>query len=138
MSHRVEDSSEYSSRLVVVQQSCVPRYSYTVGLAHKVGFELILSGASLYMLDSLRCIFDKLLRELQACDFKPRETRLCLNGLGVFSLRESDHSWNNLLLLEAVELYGADIRVLQIVPDEAHITIDVPNQSVPWDRGREP
>jgi len=50
-----------------------------------------------------------------------------------------DSSWATEFMLAAFDYYQKrDIPALQIVPDKAHWTIDVPDMSVPWNANTEP
>jgi len=56
-----------------------------------------------------------------------------VNGQGLFTLRKADASWTTALILGAFDYYQKrDIPALQIVPDQAYRTVDVPDMSVPW------
>jgi len=53
--------------------------------------------------------------------------------VGHFCFRKVNTSWATALMLGAFDYYpGKSIEAYQIVPDEAHRTIDVPNLSQPW------
>jgi hypothetical protein len=62
-----------------------------------------------------------------------------VSGLGSFTMRKAQSSWAAKLLLGAFDYYkGRDVAVLQIVPDNEHWTIDVPDMSAPWSPASEP
>ena len=59
--------------------------------------------------------------------------------LGTFTLRQVDPSWSATLLLGALDYYGVKAVVsLQVVPDTAHWTCDLPDLSRPRDPVVEP
>jgi len=52
---------------------------------------------------------------------------------GVFSLRKIDMSWAKTLMLGVFDYYNVKtIEAHQILPDEAHWTIEIPDLSRPW------
>jgi hypothetical protein len=56
-----------------------------------------------------------------------------LEGLGSFTLREVHCSWAEKLMLGAFDYYKRrNISALQIMPDKAHWTIDVPDMTGEW------
>lgn len=62
-----------------------------------------------------------------------------VTGLGSFTLRKVDSSWASEFMLGAFDYYQRrEIPALQIVPDKAHWTIDVPDMSAPWSATTEP
>jgi hypothetical protein len=67
------------------------------------------------------------------------ESVFAIDPFGTFSLRSCDPSWVTLLMLGATDFYQqSDIPTLQVVPDEEHKTIDLPNMAVPWSPESEP
>jgi hypothetical protein len=129
-----------SPELIVVQQSCVPRFVYTAGLTEVCGLELIISGASFYMLDEVIKIVGHICNNLppqaQNIDLT---SAFFVESLGKFTLRKSHFSWNKTMLLKVASDFDInEVVVFQIVPDIEHMTIDVPDQSAPWNAGREP
>jgi uncharacterized protein DUF4262 len=116
----------------IVSGAEYPRFAYTIGVSETLGFELILAGAIFYMADDVMRIINDI-----ASTMKQQETReaqeLDVESCGYFSLRQVDPSWATALMLGALDFYGVEeIPALQIVPDAAHWTIDVPNLSEPW------
>jgi hypothetical protein len=112
-----------------------PRFAYTIGVSDSVGVELIFAGAILYMRDEVAKIILKTVAHLKSA----RDRKLVgIAGLGSFTLREVDDSWASELMLGVFDYYKRDVPALQIVPDQDHITIDVPNMSVPFSPSREP
>src|SRR5215467_6666693 len=58
---------------------------------------------------------------------------------GIFSFRRVHISWATDLMLGAFDYYrGKSIEAYQIVPDETHWTIDVPDLSQPWSPNQAP
>ncbi len=108
-----------------------PHYGYTIGLTESLGRELILAGAYFYRLDEVSSVIRSVVDQLR--------TPLHGDGEGIlespwgnFSLRKVDIIWAKELMLGAFDYYGAStIEARQIVPDESHWTIDIPNLSKP-------
>jgi uncharacterized protein DUF4262 len=133
-----EDIERIGHHITVVQQGCVPRFAYTIGLRDKTGFELILAGASLFLLNQLIDIINLTSQSCKALT-PPGDSRLEIGSHGVFTLQRSDASWVEMLMLGAVDFFNdPDIVAYQISPDRAHLTIDVPDLAVAWDPRREP
>jgi hypothetical protein len=97
-----------------------------------LGAELILAGAYFYELKEvvnvIRSIAEKL-RPPIAGEPRPIEA----SPWGVFSLRKVDVSWAKTLMLGVFDYYKVKtIDAYQIIPDEAHWTIEIPDLSQPW------
>jgi hypothetical protein len=121
---------------VVAGGDPTPRFAYTIGLSESIGIELILAGAIFYMMDEVGEIINAIAELLKA---QPDRRIFEVAGLGSFSLRKVDNSWTAELMLGAFDYYQKrDIPALQIVPDRAHSTIDIPDMSVPWNATIEP
>src|SRR5262249_26286061 len=104
-----------------------PRFAYTIGVSESIGVELILAGAILYMCDDVGAIINDIALQLKA---RPDRRAFEVAGLGSFTLREVHTSWASEFMLGAFDYYQKrDIPALQIVPDKAHWTIDVPDMS---------
>jgi uncharacterized protein DUF4262 len=113
-----------------------PRFAYTIGLSESAGVELILAGAIFYMRDEVERVLLEAVAHLKAS----RDRKLFeVAGLGSFTFCEVDSSWAKELMLGVFDYYQKkDISALQIVPDQDHWTIDVPNMSVPRSGSQEP
>lgn len=110
----------------------IPHYAYTIGLSRSHGVELILAGSYYYSLQDVPEIVKRIAREFGP-PAMPQARPFDLGSYGCFSLRTAHTSWVKALLLGALDFYQvSDIPALQIVPDAAHGTIDVPNLSEPW------
>jgi hypothetical protein len=113
-----------------------PRFAYTIGVSESVGVKLILAGAIFYKRDDVAKIISETVAHLRAS----RDWELVeIAGLGSFTPCKVDSSWARELMLGVFDYYqNKDIPALQIVPDQNHRTIDVPNMSVPWSATLEP
>ena len=126
---------EFGYHVYFVSGDAVPRFAYTIGLTSTQGAELVLAGAILYSADETKRI---LAAAKEACAAK-NHSHFQVEGLGGFTFQEVHPSWTTLLLLGAIDFYArADVLALQIVPDQAHMTIDVPNLSNAWSPEAEP
>ena len=114
----------------------MPRFAYTIGVSESMGVELILAGAIFYMKDEVVKIINDIVPQFS----EQRDRKVFkVAGCGAFTLRQADSSWATQFMLGAFDYYQKrDIPALQVVPDEAHWTVDVPDMSVPWSATREP
>jgi hypothetical protein len=111
----------------------LPCYAYTIGLTERLGVELILAGASYFSKDETFEILNRVAREV---DLSTNEVT-CPQGR--FILRSVDVSWIRPLLLGAIDYYQRDsLRAVQLIPDSAHCTLDVPDMQKPLSGKLEP
>lgn len=130
--------SKYGHHINMVVGGAVPRFAYTIGVNQKVGFEMILAGASFYSIDEVKLIINEIVEKLKL-NTSLEEFSIEIDSLGTFSLRKVDVSWMNSLMLGVRDFYKSiEISALQIVPDQEHQTIDIPNLSQPWTISLEP
>lgn len=116
----------------VVTGGGYPHFGYTIGLTESLGAELIWAGSYFYRLDDVSKVIQSVKETLlPPVDWNATRTETEL--WGTFSFRKVNTSWATALMLGAFDFYpGKSIEAYQIVPDEAHWTIDVPNLSQPW------
>jgi hypothetical protein len=101
-------------------------------LSESLGAELILAGTYFYRLDDVSKVIKSIIGELQS-PVAWETNEIGAGSWGTFSFRRVHTSWATALMLGAFDYYqGKSIEAYQIVPDEAHWTIDVPNLSQPW------
>ncbi|HRX85867.1 MAG TPA: DUF4262 domain-containing protein [Phycisphaerae bacterium] len=119
------ESHGYHVYLITGKQS--PRFAYTIGIHPTVGAELVFAGAAAYSNEEVRQIIVGVAEGMSRLRLGvPVE----LGPLGTFILRNADPSWAETLMLGALDYYGrSDIQALQIVPDRAHWTLDIPDLS---------
>ena len=131
-----EDIARSGQHVYVVSGGETPRFAYTIGVSESVGVELILAGAIFYMKDEVVKIINGIAARLKSQ--RDREV-FDVDGLGLFTLRKAHSSWTAKFMLGAFDYYKKrDISALQIVPDKAHWTIDVPDISAAWSASSEP
>jgi hypothetical protein len=131
-----ENIARSGQHVYVVAGDTTPRFAYTIGVSESVGVELILAGAIFYMKDDVVKIINDVAEQARAQ--RDREV-FEVTGQGSFTLRKAHVSWATEFMLGALDYYQVrEIPALQIVPDQDHWTIDVPNMSVPWSASQEP
>jgi len=124
--------------LSVMQQSTVPRYIHSIGGKDLLGFEIILAGAILFLLDdALFIIRQAINRCLNVAD--PSTLRINLGSFGSFNFARVDQSWTETLFTDAIEYFGdCNFDAFQLLPDTSHTSIDVPRLDIAVAVGREP
>jgi hypothetical protein len=131
-----QNIADHGHHIYVVSGGADPRYAYTIGVSESIGAELILAGAIFYMKDEVVEIISDIAAQLKA---EHDQKLFEVVGLGSFTLRKADTSWVTALMLGALDFYQVrEIPAFQIVPDEAHWTIDVPNMSAAWSAATAP
>ncbi|MFZ0955593.1 MAG: DUF4262 domain-containing protein [Candidatus Sulfotelmatobacter sp.] len=134
---RIKENIARSGHYIyVVSGEATPRFAYTIGVSELIGVELILAGAVFYMKDQVITIINDISNQLKAQ--RDRQV-LEVSGHGSFTLRKAHASWATEFMLGALDYYRVkEIPALQIVPDEAHWTSDVPDLTAPWSAITEP
>ena len=118
--------------LYVVSGGMQPRFAYTIGLSPKIGKELILAGAVIYMYEAVTQII-KEVAEMLISDPVLERSEHRIDPHGSFTFRHVDPSWAKTLMLGALDFYQKpEVAALQIVPDKEHWTVDVPNMTTAW------
>ena len=124
--------------IYLVMGGAEPRFGYTIGVSEVVGFELILAGAAFYSANEVSQLIIAVAAKLKSTNTW-QDLRVELESLGAFSLREVDTSWVKKMMLGTLDFYNvSEIPALQIIPDEAHWTVDIPNLTQPWSVTAEP
>lgn len=136
----VRDSgSARGHHITLVQGGKVPRFAYTVGLTRLRKVELVLAGASWFSANEVGVILNSLAAGLWESSDDTSGTHLQVPTLGTFTLRNLHPSWSSPLLLGAADFVGAGVvSGVQVVPDEQHCTVDVPDMSAAWSPTVEP
>jgi hypothetical protein len=127
-----ENIAKHGFHTYVVTGGGYPHFGYTIGLTESLGAELILAGTYFYRLDDVSKVIKSVKGELLP-PVAWNTVRADTESWGTFSFRKVHTSWATALMLGAFDYYpGQSIEAYQIVPDEAHWTIDVPDLSQPW------
>jgi len=138
-----ENIARSGRHIYLVAADTHPRFAYTIGVRETMGFEIILAGAIFYLRNDVADIVIDIASQLKPrCDWESDEwesVSFDVAGRGSFTLRHVDSSWAKILMLGAYDYYQMnEIPAFQIVPDNVHWTVDVPNMRVPWNPGAEP
>jgi hypothetical protein len=127
-----ENITRNGYHVYVVSGDMQPRFAYTIGLGPKTGKELLLAGAVLYLYEDVTQIIKQLAAKLIAGSESERYVHR-VDPYGSFEFRDVDPSWTTALMLGAMDFYKKqEVDALQIVPDKAHWTVDVPDMTRAW------
>ena len=119
--------NKFGHHIYLVSGGTSPRFSYSIGLSKKVGFELVIAGATFYSAEEVKLIINEMANKLES-QIAWDELRVEIASLGKFILRKMDKSWSAALMLGALDFYDQKIvNGLQIVPDKEHWTVDIPD-----------
>lgn len=130
--------AKYGFHIYLVAGEAIPRFAYTIGISEVIGAELILAGASFFFAEDVKHILNAVATDLRA---QPslQYLHLQVGCLGSFSIRRAHSSWATALMLGALDYYGEkDIPAWQVVPDQDHWTLDIPDLGQPWSASNEP
>ncbi|MBO9202785.1 MULTISPECIES: DUF4262 domain-containing protein [Niastella] len=129
--------NQYGYHITVVRSGSQPRYAYTIGLRELLNFELVFAGAIYYMYEEVIHIVNNVVIALKRNE--NLDGKIMVGSLGRFSLMPVDLSWSRLMLLGIFDYYkNDDINVYQIIPDQYHYTLDIPDMSKEWNVSSEP
>ena len=124
--------------VTLVQGGRVPRFAYSVGLTERGQREVVLAGVTSLSAKLVKRVLDEAVRASENGALASG-AQLDVPDIGAFRVTEAHRSWIARLLLGASDYYDRDdIGGLQLAPEGALRTIDVPDMSHPWDAGREP
>jgi hypothetical protein len=133
-----EHISKFGSHIYVVTGGGRPHFGYTIGLTESLGAELVLPGTNFYRLREVAPLIRSVIGTLLA-PVAWDKVSVNADSWGTFSFRQVHISWAKNLMLGALDYYrGRDIEAYQIVPDEGHWTIDVPDLSQPLGQTQAP
>lgn len=128
---------QHGFHIYSIFQDSYPRFGYTIGLTTSLGAELVMPGAAWFTAREVGVIIT-VIRKRLAAD-RRFGVPLAMEGMGSFTLRKAHRSWTRKLLLGALDYYACrDVPAYQIVPDQDHWTIDVPDLSAPLGAGGSP
>lgn len=128
----------------IVMGGCTPRFAYTIGLRESLGAELVLAGGLYYednddVMEILHSLRKQLAKGVKGKLGPTWQSEFAVRKLGSFTLRMAHASWTRALLLGALDYYSIkDVEAYQIVPEEKHRTLDVPNMAKEWSATGEP
>jgi hypothetical protein len=128
----------FGCHVYLVTAEAIPRFAYTIGVRETVGAELILAGASFYSAEQVKLILNEAAR-LAPSASSPQQLSFQLESIGSFSICDVHSTWARALMLGAADYYGqADISAWQVVPDQEHWTLDIPDLRRSWSATLEP
>ncbi|PTS93390.1 hypothetical protein DBR11_25445 [Pedobacter sp. HMWF019] len=117
---------ERSFHITLVNGGQHPDFSYSIGLAEKLGFELIVAGGGFVTIKENESIFEYIYLQLQAG--QSVDSKFSLSENNVFYLSKVDPSWCKKLMLGVYDYYKVnEITAYQITPVER--TLDIPLMS---------
>jgi hypothetical protein len=123
--------AEYGFHTYVVTGGGYPHFGYTIGLTESLGAELVLPGTYFYRLSEVSELIKGITGKL-SLPLAWGVASVEVDSWGTFSFRQVHSSWAKALMLGAFDYYHEkNIAAYQIVPDESHWTIDVPDLSKP-------
>lgn len=130
---------KYGHHIYLVSGGVIPRYAYSIGTAKETGgHELILAGAMYYSAKEIGLIINEIKKCISG-GAGQYDNEIIIEEFGGFRLRKVDPSWINKLMLGALDFHKKNIFcVWQIVPDEKHSTVDVPNMEDAWNADQAP
>ncbi len=132
-----EHIENYGYHLTIVAgNSPLPRYCYSIGLLEKFGFEIAFVGGVLYRSDEIKDIIDKIIEQIK---LDHSLSNFNLGILGNFKLQLIDKSWSKVMFDGIYDFYkSSNIKAYQIMPDEKHKTLEVPNMSLKFESKKQP
>ncbi len=124
--------------LTVVDGSPSPRFAYSIGLHQSHGFELVFAGGAAFTTFEVKTLFSEFVTRLRNGEV-PDSLQVCIEGMGTFNLGRVDISWSKVMLLGVLDYFELpEVKAYQILPDEDHHTIDVPDMGARFDSETQP
>ncbi len=129
--------ARFGHHIYIVASGPNPRFAYTTGLHDSPSAELVLAGALIYLKDDATTILNDIVSQLRGG--LPYSSKFTSGTNGTFTLRAVHPTWAEKMMLGAFDYFGTkELEALQIVPDQEHWTIDVPDMRQPWSAVSEP
>lgn len=129
---------KHGYHVTIVNSPVEPRYAYTIGLSEVLGFEFIFAGGIYYKKDDLFRIFDEIIKETKTRNGIVNEG-ISVDALGTFSFSKVKSSWSKLTMLGVFDFYKRnEIEAYQVIPDQEHHTLDIPDMSKEFNVASEP
>lgn len=121
----------FGHHISIVTGGSEPRYAYTIGLTKIHNIELILAGCAYYLKDDIYAIINRIIEQINSSE--DLENMFSINSLGNFKLQKVHSSWSKITLLGAIDYFNLNtLNAYQILPDENHYTLDIPDMSKEW------
>ena len=129
--------ARHGHHVYVVSNGPIPRFAYTIGVRNSTGAELVLGGSIIYHYDEVIQIINDIASKLRR-GLTPASKFEC-DMKGAFTLGAVHPSWASKLFLGAFDYFETkEVAALQILPDQDHWTIDIPEMSQPWSAASAP
>lgn len=126
----------YGYHITSVINGVEPSYTYTIGLYEKTGFELVFAGGIYYMRNEVEEIVNSIVDQFRVLSTSDVFT---VKSYGSFRLSSVHPSWSTLMLLGVFDHYKTDaVQAFQIIPDDEHFTLEIPDMSNEWIGSSEP
>lgn len=110
-----------------VKQGVLPRFTYSIGLKEKLGYELIFAGGYYFNYEEIIEII-KSISSSKLIEFDNSE--ISIAKYGKFNFLEVDYTWSSELCLGVYDYYNdEEVLVKQIIPQTDFMTFDIPNLS---------
>lgn len=116
---------DHGYHVYVVSGGPTPRWIYTIGLSPSLGFELVFAGGATYSKDAVLEILNTTVNRLKSKLGAPSDTT------GLTRIGPVCAEWASHLLIGTHDYYQTQITAVQVIPDAAPRTLDVPDLSVP-------
>jgi len=118
--------ARHGHHVYVVSNGPIPRFAYTIGVRNSTGAELVLGGSIIYHYDEVIQIINDIASKLRR-GLTPASKFEC-DMKGAFTLGAVHPSWASKLFLGAFDYFETkEVAALQILPDQDHWTIDIPD-----------
>ena len=129
---------QHGYHVTMVTGGAIPRFAYTIGCKEALGLEFIFAGGENYSKFDVSKIFDEIASSAKE-EHNWSNLSVRIDSLGSFSVARVDKSWSELLTLGVFDYYNqTEIQVWQILPDDTHRTLDVPDMSQAFEVGSQP
>jgi len=131
-----ENINKYGHHITFVIDAVEPRYAYTIGLNGQMGFELVFAGGIYFMKNEVTEIINSIVDQLKNLT---TSDEFNLKSYGIFKLSRTHTSWSKLMMLGVFDFYNINtVQAFQIVPDNNHSTLDIPDMSNEWNESSSP
>jgi hypothetical protein len=122
----------YSFHITVVKAKEYPRFGYTIGNYEKYNCEFIIAGNINFQYEEVLTIFGEVILKFSEIH-ENSNIRITTSKFGSFSLSKIHSSWSKKMMLGVYDYYNiADFTAYQILADNEHFTLDIPNISIEW------
>lgn len=129
---------KHGYHVTTVTGGACPRFSYTIGLKDKIGYELIFAGGENLSAELTNHVLDEVYNQL-VTNPNLNDVRVNVASSGSFTVSEVDPSWSQLLMLGAFDFYQtSEIKACQVSPEPHNKTLDVPDLTIKFNAVVEP